>query len=116
MSSAAVASKSLLVPTRLLSAVGGAELRLEEGRQRPGDSCVRLPSMTTDTEADSTKVAMLHEGLAAGHAQPEDQGRDSAPASPSFSVNSAGILAEPTFSLSSTDVSPDKSMSGLSLV
>ena len=111
----------MLVAHKFVCAVGAAELRSdlrsEEDRQRPGDASMRLPSMTTDTEADSTKVAVLHAGLASGHAQTEDdRGRDSAPASPNLSVNSAEILAEPTFSLSSTDVSPDKSMSGLSLV
>ena len=83
--------------------------------QRPdksNDVSIKLPSLTTDTELDSIKPGLLHEPLAqAGHMP----GAGSAPASPDFSLHSQEIVAEPTFSLSSTDVSPDKSISGISV-
>jgi len=74
----------------------------------------RLPSMTTDTEPWSTDGALLHacEDRAVANEMPSRKADISlpAPASPDFSLSHQEMAAEPTFSLSSTDVSPDKSI------
>ena len=72
-----------------------------------------LPSMTTDTEPWSTDVTVLqaHYDRAAVGAVPckEAETSSAAPASPDFSLRHQELAAEPTFSLSSSDVSPDRS-------
>ena len=74
----------------------------------------RLPSITTDTEPWSTDGALLHAGedKAVANEMPSRKADISlpAPASPDFSLSHQEMAAEPTFSLSSTDVSPDKSI------
>ena len=74
----------------------------------------RLPSMTTDTEPWSTDGALLHapDDRAVANEKPIRKADISvpAPASPDFSLSHQEMAAEPTFSLSSTDVSPDKSI------
>ncbi len=74
----------------------------------------RLPSMTTDTEPWSTDGARLHahEDRAVANEMPSRKAdiRLPAPASPDFSLSHQEMASEPTFSLSSTDVSPDKSI------
>ena len=74
----------------------------------------RLPSMTTDTEPWSTDGALLHarEDRAVANEMPSRKADVAlpAPASPDFSLSHQEMAAEPTFSLSSTDVSPDKSI------
>ena len=74
----------------------------------------RLPSMTTDTEPWSTDGALLHarEDRAVANEMPSRKADVAlpAPASPDFSLNHQEMAAESTFSLSSTDVSPDKSI------
>lgn len=74
----------------------------------------RLPSMTTDTEPWSTDGAVLYarEDRAVADGMPSRKADISlpAPASPDFSLSHQEMAAEPTFSLSSTDVSPDKSL------
>ena len=73
----------------------------------------RLPSMTIDTEPWSTDVTVLqaHDEPAAVVAVPGKEADVSsvAPASPDFSLKHQELAAEPTFSLSSSDVSPDRS-------
>ena len=69
--------------------------------------------MTTDTEPWSTDVTVLqaHDGRAAVGAMLEKEAEitSAAPASPDFSLSHHELAAEPTFSLSSVDVSPDRS-------
>lgn len=70
--------------------------------------------MTTDTEPWSTDVTILQahdDDRAAVVAMPGKEAEMSlaSPASPDFSLRHQELAAEPTFSLSSSDVSPDRS-------
>ena len=71
-----------------------------------------LPSETTDTEPWSTNADMLHEATVSGHAASCNTTKDAIgfPASlNSLLEPHAGIEAEPTISITSIDVSPDRS-------
>lgn len=71
-----------------------------------------LPSVTTDTEPWSTATDILHECAPADVPDKSVRAaRDYAnvPTRLRFGLNDVGIAAEPTFSMTSTDVSPDKS-------
>ena len=77
------------------------------------DFVSELPSVTTDSEPWSTSVDLLH---ARDNAAPTNDVpcRSAerillAPESPDFRLTNQELAAEATFSLSSTDVSPDKS-------
>ena len=92
-----------------------------QGTQSEGDGADAhklermLPSETTETEPWSTNVDMLHENIASNHGASHRTAKDKMGVSASLHGlvdHHAGIAAEPTFSMTSNDVSPDRSSMG----
>lgn len=71
-----------------------------------------LPSETTDTEPWSTNVDMLHERTASIHAASRKTTKDARGILDTLLEHHTGIAAEPTFSITSNDISPDRSSLG----